>query len=122
MAIDINWPIIIITCVFIGFDLITGIIKAVATSTMDSTKMRTGLWHKIAFLCAIGLGVVCEISIPLAVFDYAGVNISVPLLPFICGFIILTELTSIVENLGEINPELKNRKFMDLFFGRKNER
>lgn len=118
MVIEINWILIIITCCFIGFDLVTGIIKAVANKEMDSTKMRQGLWHKIAFLLAIGLGVLCEIAIPYAAFEYAGVDISVPVLPFVCGFIILIELTSVLENLGEINPELKDAKFMEIFKGK----
>lgn len=118
MEIEINWVLIVITCCFIGFDLVTGIIKAIANRELDSTKMRTGLWHKIAFLLAIGLGVLCEVAIPYSVFEYAGIEISIPVMPFVCGFIILIELTSVLENLGEINPELKNAKFMEIFKGR----
>ena len=113
--IEINWAIICITCAFIVLDLVTGIIKAIVTKTMDSTKMRTGLFHKLAFLIAIVLAILCEFGIAYGALEYADVSIAIPIQPFVCGFIILTELTSTLENLGEINPELKNKKFMDIF-------
>ena len=118
---DMNIPLLCITLGFIVLDLVTGIVKAVYAKNGDSTKMRQGLYHKLAFIIAMALGYLCEIGITYGAFEYAGIDLTVPISPFICGFIILTELASILENLGDINPELKNGKLIGLF-GKGNEK
>jgi hypothetical protein len=38
-----------------------------------------------------------------------------PLIPLVCGFIVLIEVSSIIENLAEVNPEIKGSKLLDFF-------
>lgn len=107
---DINITTIVITLIFICLDVITGLIQAVKNKTFDSTKMRVGLWHKCGFILAITLGIVCEWSIGII-----DLGFNVPIQTPVCAFVCLTEIASILENLGEITPELMNNKFMEIF-------
>lgn len=101
----------LVVMLFIILDFVTGIIKAAIKSELSSTKMREGLMHKISFILALILGWLCEWSMPILglpdVFEavYMGVGV----------YISCTEIVSILENLGEINPELKTSKFLSLF-------
>lgn len=107
---EINYILIIITCCFIVFDVISGFIQAVANKQVDSTKMKQGLWHKCGFLLAICFGILCELAML-----YADLGFTIPILNAVCMFVIATELVSILENLAKLSPELANSKFMDIF-------
>ena len=113
---EINLAVIVITLVFICLDIVTGLVQAVVNKCFDSTKMRVGLWHKCGFLLAISLGVVCEWSIGIV-----DLGFTIPIQTPVCAFICLTELASILENLGEITPELTNNKFMEIFKRARND-
>lgn len=96
--------------VFIVTDYVTGVVKAVMRGNLSSKKMREGLGHKFAYL----------ILILLAWFiDTVNMHISIglPVSVFICTVsgVCLIELTSILENITAINPELKNMPFMKIF-------
>lgn len=106
----VNWCLIAITCAFIALDVVTGIIKAVKKKEVSSTKMKDGLFHKCGFLLSMTLGGLCEFAMLQIDLGFA-----LPIMPAICGYIILTELASILENLCEITPELGDIKFMQIF-------
>lgn len=108
MLININMLIIVL--VFIALDLVIGIIKALATGTYKSLKMREGLWHKLGEMIAVGFGVLCELSFP-----YVGINVNIPLVTTICVYIVLMETGSIIENLTLISPNLQ--KVLSKVFG-----
>ena len=95
----------LVVMLFIILDFVSGIIKAAIKSELSSTKMREGLMHKLSFILALLLGWLCEWSMPILG------------LPDVFGavYISCTEIVSILENLGEINPELKTSKFLSLF-------
>jgi toxin secretion/phage lysis holin len=107
---QIDWHILIVFLVFIVLDVITGIIKAVMNKELNSTIMRNGLFHKSAFLVAIAFAYSCEYGM-----TYLDLGFSLPIVGSVCIYICLTETVSILENLGSINPELANSKFMNLF-------
>lgn len=111
---DINFYIIIFAVVFIAFDVLSGFTKALATSSVSSLRMRTGLWHKAGLLLLICVGVAIECA------ETYGLTLGyeVPAIEFICAYISLMEIVSIVENIGEITPEIKNSKVWDLFHGK----
>lgn len=113
---EINITIIAITLIFICLDVITGLIQAIKNKTFDSTKMRVGLWHKCGFILAITLGIVCEWSIGII-----DLGFTIPIQTPVCAFVCLTEIASILENLGEITPELMNNKFMEIFKRSRND-
>ena len=107
---DIHWVIIVITCCFMFMDIITGFIQAVVNKCVDSQVMKTGLFHKCGFLLAIALGCLCEYSML-----YIDLGFNAPIQDVVCGYIIVMELISILENLSKISPELASSKFMEIF-------
>ena len=100
---------IVALCFIIG-DYGTGIIKALSKKNFTSSGMRLGLYHKIAeiILIVLALGV-----------DKAGTYIDLGLNKSICvgicGYIILMEIASIIENIGIINPNLIPSKIREKF-------
>lgn len=97
--------VIVLGC--IAFDVLTGLIKAGYNHNFDSTKMRQGGYHKVSEIVAlIGAGLA-------EYYDVANkFGVSIPLLGAVSGYIILTEVCSILENLSEVDPNLKK------FFGK----
>ena len=81
------------------FDIITGIIKALHNDGLNSTKLRKGLYHKLAeVIVLIGSGLMTSNGVSLGV-DF-------PLLPCVSGYICIMELISCIENISEVNPTL----------------
>lgn len=105
-----DWHIAAIVCAFVVMDLATGIMQAVANKTLDSTKMRAGLWHKCGFIMTIILAALVEWSM-----QFIDLGFTLPLFVPVCVFIILTEVVSIFENVCKLSPELANSKLAQLF-------
>ena len=95
--------IIIVVLVFIVVDVLVGLAKSLTNGSYKSALMRTGLYHKLGEILAVGFGVLCEELFPLA-----GITVSVPIVTSICVYIILMETGSIVENLSIISPALSS--------------
>lgn len=110
MTVDINWVLVGITCAFIVLDFLTGISKAIMQKNVSSTVMREGLFHKLAFVLAIVLGIMCEVAM-----TQVDLGFTIPLTATVCGYIILTEVASILENMVALNPELKDSKILSIF-------
>lgn len=105
-----DWHIAAIVCSFVVLDLVTGIMQAVANKTLDSAKMRAGLWHKCGFIMAVILSALIEWSM-----QFIDLGFTLPLFVPVCVFIILTEIVSIFENVCHLSPELANSKLAQLF-------
>lgn len=110
VAPEIHWPIILIVCLFMVLDLITGFVQACVNKNVESSKMKTGLLHKCGFLLAVMFGALCEYAM-----NYVNLGFTIPVQDAVCIFIIATEVVSNLENLGKISPELANAKFMNIF-------
>ncbi len=82
-------------------DYVTGIVKACYHHDYKSCVMREGLYHKVAELMAVAVMYFIELGLPMI-----GVTINFPFISFITFYVIFMELSSIVENIGEINPSL----------------
>ena len=95
---------------FVATDYITGIAKAIMTGNLSSKKMREGLGHKFAYLTLI------LTSYMIDVFN-THVDLGLPVHVYLItvGGICIIELTSIIENITEINPEIKDVPFMQIF-------
>lgn len=95
---------------FIATDYVTGVIKAIIQGNLSSKRMREGLGHKLAYL---------TLAITAWFIDILNMHLSLgfPINVFPCTVsgICLIELTSIIENITAINPELKNAAFMNIF-------
>lgn len=105
-----DWHIVAIVCAFVAMDIATGIMQAVATKTLDSTKMRAGLWHKCGFIMVIILAALVEWAM-----QFIDLGFTLPLFAPVCVFITLTEIVSIFENVCKLSPELANSKLARLF-------
>lgn len=95
---------------FVSTDYITGVIKAIMQGDLNSKKMREGLGHKLTYLI---------LALTTWFIDTLNMHLSLgfPVNVFTCTIsgICLIELTSIIENITAINPELKNATFMNIF-------
>ena len=101
---------------FIALDFATGLTKAFATNSFTSTKMREGLFHKVALLLCMILGGLVDYAQ-----GYLDLGVSVPVAVAICVYICLMEITSIIENVCKINPEIVPDKLAALFGGMKTD-
>lgn len=95
---------------FISTDYITGVIKAIMQGELSSKRMREGLGHKLAYLMlALTSWFIDTLNMHLSL------GFPVNMFPCTVSGICLIELTSIIENITKINPELKNAPFMGIF-------
>lgn len=90
-----------ITCIFILFDIVTGIAGGIKEHALNSKALREGLWHKSGFIGLIILAYILQVSSL-----YVDLGFEIPSITVICVYIILTECISIFENLCVLNPEL----------------
>lgn len=95
---------------FIFTDYITGVVNAAMHSRLNSSKMREGLGHKFAYCVLIFVAYIID-----AIQLNSSLNLPFEMFPIVSIGIIAIELTSIIENVCEINPELREAKFMDVF-------
>ena len=110
MDIVFDWIPCAIAGVFIVFDYISGLCKAFATKNVDSTIMRQGLWHKFSYVLIVTLAMMIEMGM-----RYLDFGFEIPLVVPACAYIVITEVASILENIVEINPSLKDSPVMQLF-------
>lgn len=96
--------------VFIIMDYVTGTIEAIIHGTLSSTKMREGLGYKFTYLCVFFIAWFIDFEM-----GHIDIGFGITLTPIVTVGIVLIELSSIIENIGEINPELKNAQFMSIF-------
>lgn len=102
---NITWQ-ILTPIIFSLTDVLTGFIQAVINKNVDSSVMRNGLLHKILIIIVVFLGFVIDATF--------SINIVAKI---ICSYIIIMELTSILENLkkagldfGPVTEILKNKE------------
>lgn len=96
--------------VFIITDYITGVIGAIMHGNLSSTKMREGLGHKFAYLCVFFIAWFIDFEM-----RHIDIGFHSALTPVVTVSIVLIELSSIIENIGKINPELAQAEFMKVF-------
>lgn len=86
---------------FMVIDVFTGVLKAVKNKELNSTKAREGIYKKASFILFIAFGYLAEYAM-----DYVDMGFNFHAAATICTLIIVTEAISILENLGQINPDL----------------
>lgn len=102
--------IITITCIFIIFDILTGIAGGIKEKSLNSTALREGLWHKSGFIGLILLAYILEVASL-----YIDLGFEIPSIAVICVYIIITECVSTFENLCILNPEIANSPLGQIF-------
>jgi len=86
-------PALIVICVLVAFDLITGIWAAVKTKVkIESHKLRKTVFKLLSYLSIVTLSALIDGAIT-AEWRLSG---------FVGGFIAIVELMSIIENFGKI--------------------
>ena len=96
----------IIIAVTVGMsvlDIVTGYLNAVIKGKVSSSTMRKGLCKKAVLLVVEAMSVLLQIAQ-----GWVELGINVPVVTFVCGVILLMEVTSILENANKItNGKLK---------------
>lgn len=87
-----EWWMLLLPCIFMGADIVSGLLKAWYTETFESKAMRKGLMHKAGELMILILFEVAKIGLGLPQYISA----------FIALYIVLMESYSICENLDAI--------------------
>lgn len=101
---------------FIVADVAAGVLAALKSKTLSSTKAREGLWHKAGEVLTVALAVLIEVGSA-----HMDLGFTAPLIVPVCTYLILNEAMSILENAAELNPELKGSRVMQLFESTKAE-
>lgn len=86
---------------FMVIDVFTGVLKAVKNKELNSTKAREGIYKKASFILFIAFGYLADYAM-----DYVNIGFNLPAAATICTLVIVTEAISVLENLGQINPDL----------------
>lgn len=98
---------IVIVAVAVVLDVITGIVKAMATGEgLNAAKARKGFWHKIALFVALFFGIFLDfVSASVIIKTGIALSIDMPFALIVCAYIIINESISICENLYLTNPD-----------------
>lgn len=86
---------------FMVVDVFTGVLKAVKNKELNSTKAREGIYKKASFILFIAFGYLADYAMV-----YVNMGFNFPAAATICTLVIVTEAISVLENLGQINPDL----------------
>lgn len=84
-----EWWVIILPCIFMALDIVSGVLKAMYTESFESKNMRKGLIHKA-----------CEIII-VVIFELMKIGLNLPayIVAFASLYIVFMEVYSVSENL-----------------------
>ena len=99
-----NYNYIILCVIMIIFDVVTGWLKAIKKGKFKSTVMKNGLLSKVTEMIILFLMYVLEYYLPTI-----NVQIGLPIVALVGVYIIIMELSSIIENIGAINPALQKK-------------
>ena len=94
---------IMLTCSFIVIDVFTGLLKSFKQGTFNSSIMRQGFFHKTAEVSTIFI-----VYYLTYVLRYIGFEIPSFILVSINVYFIGMEMGSIIENIGCVNPQMKD--------------
>lgn len=99
-----------VTAALIVLDYLTGFMKACMNHDISSRKLREGLWHKGGEVLVVALAEILERGQ-----THLDMGFTMPLVVPAAVYIIISEVTSILENLTEISPGLKDSPVVQLF-------
>ena len=98
---------IILVFILIVLDVISGLVSAFMKKTIDSSVMRRGLWHKASYFIVILLASALEWAVSVGG-PALGIGLDIPIVVPTCLYLGLTEVSSIGENLSQIDPSLRS--------------
>lgn len=92
---------LVVVCACIVADVASGLLAAWITGTFRSEKMREGAQHKVGELLAISLCYGVQYALPLI-----GVMTTINFVRGFSIYIVIMEVSSVVENIIKLDPEL----------------
>lgn len=98
---------IILVFILIIIDVVSGLAAAFMKKTIDSSVMRRGLLHKASYILVILLAGALEWAVSVGG-PALGVGLDLPIMVPTCLYLGLTEISSIGENLAQIDPSLRS--------------
>lgn len=107
---------VVLACIFL--DVVSGLVKALKNGEFSSSRMRKGLYNKVAVIIVLVLAWVAQIGFDMMILpqEYESLQTVLSIVfPAVGVYLILMEAGSVLENAGEIVPELKNKKLWALF-------
>lgn len=108
---DIQLYSIVLACAMMLADIIVGFIVAVIKGNVSSVKMRVGLLHKVLLLVLIAVCLAIEVAIGHAV----PLPYDIPTCEVVCAYIVIMELSSVLENIANGYPEVADTALFRLF-------
>lgn len=106
-----------VALVLMALDMVSGFVGAAANGEVKSSKMREGLWHKASEVLVIVLAFVIQVACEHVVgLPYADVTVVA-----VCGFIVVMEVGSVLENIAKANPNMKDSGIFKLFANNEEE-
>lgn len=93
------------------FDIVSGFVGALVRGNVSSTKMREGIGHKAMLV----LLVVLAIFVQTFTLHIGDMGWTVPLITPVCTYIIVMEVASVVENVIQAYPALRDTPLVQLF-------
>lgn len=106
---------IVLACLMMCADVLTGFIVAVINNEVSSTAMRKGLLHKVLTLILIAACLAIEIALThMVVLPY-----DIPTCEVVCGYVVVMELASVMENIGKGYPDFADSAVFKLFYLKK---
>lgn len=93
----------LVVIVFIILDIITGLVKAFYNNSYSSSEMGKGGLRKIGIFLAVVLCYIVELCLP-----YLNITINIPITVIAAAYLTFMEITSIIENLSALNPNIKD--------------
>lgn len=100
----------IITFILIIIDFVSGVAAAASKGDVSSQAMRSGLWHKFAYVLIMFTAAVVD-----EMCTHIDIGISAPIFIPVCTGICFIEVTSTLENCMELNPKIKSSKILEKF-------
>lgn len=101
------WIVVALPCLAMILDTMSGFVAASYNNRVSSTEMRKGLWRKLAEVLAIAAAFLLEYSVQ-AFGSLVHVYANIPVNLFVCAYILVYEMVSILENIGKVDPQLGN--------------
>ena len=95
---------LIVVAILVAVDIVSGFAAAWATKTVQSSKLREGLWHKAGYVFIIS----AALTVEWGAANGLELGFEVPLVIPICVWISLMEIVSVLENARKMNPDLQS--------------
>ena len=114
-----SWS-IVMACLMMLADIAVGFVGAAVRHDISSTKMREGIGHKVMVLVLIAVAYLLGVGLG----HVSGIEAEIPSTEVVCWYVVVMELTSILENVSLAWPEFADTRlfrYLSTFAGSDND-